>query len=164
MEFLVWIEGGSIPTWVRESLSLWAYPSIVAFHAIGLAFLVGTNVALNLRVLGVAKGIPVDALRGTFPVMWAGFAINAVTGVLLLTTAASKFIPMPVFIIKMLFIFLAMTVLGLMKKRLFGHSTGSTGRLTPAVLAKTSMFLWFGAFVMGRLTAYPLLLIDLLAG
>jgi hypothetical protein len=164
MEFLAWLESGSIATWVRESLSLWAYPTIVAFHAVGLAFLVGTNVALNLRVLGVAPRVPMTALREAFPIMWAGFAINAFTGILLTTTAATKFMPNPIFLMKLGFIVLAITNLWMMKNRLFGNENQSGGkalRFSPETLAYASFAFWFGAIVMGRLTAYPLLLIDL---
>jgi hypothetical protein len=164
MEFLSWLEGGSIATWVRESLSLWAYPTIVAFHAIGLAFLVGTNVALNLRVLGVAPRVPMTALRGAFPIMWAGLAINAFTGVLLITTAATKFMPNPIFLVKLAFVTLAIVTLVMMKNRLFGGESQAGGkalRFSPETLAYTSFAFWFGAIVMGRLTAYPLLLIQI---
>jgi hypothetical protein len=162
MGFLTWIQDGSIATWVRESISLWAYPTIVAFHAIGLAFLVGTNVVLNLRVLGVAPQVPMGAFRGTIPVMWTGFGINAFTGLLLTMASATSMLPNPLFLTKLACVALAMTALVMLTKRLFGSAAAADTNAWPRnvkVLAGASLALWFVAIVMGRLTAYPLLLI-----
>jgi hypothetical protein len=161
MGFLTWIQDGSIATWVRESISLWAYPTIVAFHAIGLAFLVGTNVVLNLRVLGVAPQVPITAFRGTIPVMWTGFGINAFTGLLLTMASATKFLTNPIFLTKLACIALAVTTLIMLKNRLLGSVETNAWPRNVKVLAVASLVFWFVAIVMGRLTAYPLLLIEL---
>ena len=53
VEFLASLEQSTIGTIVRESL--WAYPTLLVLHALGLAFVVGVNAAIDLRVLGVAR-------------------------------------------------------------------------------------------------------------
>ena len=107
MEFLAWLEGSGVGTWVRESLSLWAYPSIIALHALGLALLVGINTAIDLRILGFAPRLPLAPLQKFFPVMWFGFSVNALSGILLTVANATRVLTSPVFYVKLLFISLA---------------------------------------------------------
>jgi hypothetical protein len=52
MHLFHWIEGTGFSTWVRESPSLFAYLTILFFHTVGLAFLVGPSIAIVARVLG----------------------------------------------------------------------------------------------------------------
>ena len=87
-EYLTALEQTGLATWVRESNSLWAYPTVLTLHTVGLGVLVGANWALDFRLLGVAPRVPLAPLRRLFPLMWFGFWINAVTGVLLLMADA----------------------------------------------------------------------------
>ena len=56
-DFLTAVENSAFSTWLRESNSIWAYPTVLTLHTIGLALLVGANAALDLRVLGVGRRI-----------------------------------------------------------------------------------------------------------
>jgi hypothetical protein len=58
MQFLASIEHSGFGTWVREAPTIWAYPTVLFLHTVGLAFLVGINVAIDLRILGVARSMP----------------------------------------------------------------------------------------------------------
>ena len=42
MEWLATIEGSAVSTWVRESGSIWAYPTILTLHTFGLGILTQT--------------------------------------------------------------------------------------------------------------------------
>ena len=66
MDFLGGLEASGVGTWMRESPSLWAFPTVLAFHTLGLALIAGTNVAVNLRILGVAPRIPLQPLVKLF--------------------------------------------------------------------------------------------------
>ena len=80
MDFLLWLETTFLGTWVRESPSLWAYPTVLFCHSVGLAALVGINTAVDLRVLGFARHIPLKPLARMFPVMWMGFGVKPCIG------------------------------------------------------------------------------------
>jgi hypothetical protein len=82
--FFTWLEASALSDWVRSSPSMFAFPFILILHTVGMAFLVGANVAIDLRILGFAAGIPLSTLEKFFPVMWFGFVVNAVSGLLLL--------------------------------------------------------------------------------
>jgi hypothetical protein len=53
---------------------------VLSLHAMGLAVVVGFSSAIALRLLGVARSIPLAPLGGLFPVMYAGFWVNALSG------------------------------------------------------------------------------------
>jgi hypothetical protein len=156
MEFLVWLEQLSFSTWVRESNSLLAYPSFLTLHTLGLAFLVGINAAIDLRILGFAPRMPLAPMEKLFPVMVAGFWVNAVSGLVLTMADATTKLINPVFYIKMGFIALAVVNIQLLRVYVFRdpsldkHPVLMKGR----ILACTSLVFWTGAITAGRLTAY----------
>ena len=50
---------------------MFAFPGILALHAIGMGFAAGLAAALDLRILGVAPGVPLAEFRRFLPVLWA---------------------------------------------------------------------------------------------
>src|SRR6202040_4203205 len=88
--FLRSIEDSGFSTWLRESESPFAFYFVLLFHTFGLALLVGANAVMDLRILGVARAIPLAPLQRLFRIMWIGFSINAVTGVLLVIAYPTK--------------------------------------------------------------------------
>ena len=159
MDVLQQIENTAFGIWVRESGSLWSYPTIIFLHSLGLSFVVGLSVALDLRLLGVAPNVPIRPLDKLFPVMWAGFWINAASGVALLVADATTMLDNWVFYSKMACMAAAMVVLVKTRRRLF-RAPGALGpddRVVPSgmkLLAGASLLLWAGAITAGRLTAY----------
>ncbi|HSR05623.1 MAG TPA: hypothetical protein VLM42_00615 [Bryobacteraceae bacterium] len=119
MEFLSWLENTEFCTWIRGSGSIWAYPLVLTLHTTGMGILVGFNWALDLRLLGVARQVPVLAMEKFFKVMWIGFWVNLVTGIVLLAADATTKMTSWVFGVKMFFIVLAMIVLVKMEKTVF---------------------------------------------
>src|SRR6266498_2906112 len=156
MTCLTSLENSGFGTWVRESSSLWAYPTILFMHTIGLGFLVGLNVALDLRILGFADRLPLAPFEKFYRVMWAAFWINALSGTALLIADATTKLINPVFYIKMAFIFLAVVNMVLIRRRVFRdpsldlHPIGGAAK----ALAVASLVFWAGAITAGRLMAY----------
>ena len=108
---LAGIEQSAFSVWVRESGSVWSYPSIIFLHTVGLALLVGLNVAIDLRLLGVARDVPLAPLARFFRIMWAGFWMNVVSGTVLLASDANTTLRHPAFYVKIAFIAAAVTIL-----------------------------------------------------
>ena len=157
MEFLAWLEGSAFATWVRESESLWAYPTILTVHTVGLSFLVGANAALDLRMLGFAPGVPIAPLGILFRVMWLGFALNAASGVALFMADATTKASQPVFFVKLALIALGLLNIRLLRRHLSRNAAQLGSGSVPIggrVLAGTSLALWAGAITAGRLMAY----------
>ena len=105
MDFLDTIEQLSFSTWVSESKSIWAYPTVLWLHVMGMGVVGGISTIISLRLLGVSPKTPLQPLERLYPLMWSGFWVNAVTGTALLMASASKRMVDPTFYIKMIFIF-----------------------------------------------------------
>ena len=156
MNFLSALDQSGLAIWIRESPSIWAYPTILFLHALGMAFLAGASAAIDLRILGAAPNLPLSSMEKFYPIMYFGFWTNAVSGVLLLIADAPKFLSNPVFYIKLLAIGLAVLTIQLLKNRVFRRSSVDLGSvpMNGKILAAISLFLWLTAITAGRLTAY----------
>jgi len=142
------IEQSGFATWIREGGVLYGYPLILFLHTLGLSTLVGLSSAIDLRLLGFASGIPLASLEKLFWLMWPGLALTAVTGILLFVSDATRHASNPAFLVKMVFVVLAVTALALTWTRVFrGPHSGK-------MLAAFSLVCWFGALTAGRLMAY----------
>jgi hypothetical protein len=154
MSFLLSVENSAFGTWVRESKSLWAYPTILFLHTVGLGFLVGLNAAIDLRILGFARKVPLAPMESFYKIMWAAFWVNALSGTALLIADATTKLMNPVFYIKMSFVALAVINMVVIRRRVFGRSSLDDIAGFARALAITSLIFWGGAITAGRLMAY----------
>jgi hypothetical protein len=99
--FFTWLEASAFSVWMRESPSVFAFPIILAAHTIGMGFIAGISVALDLRILGVGSRIPLVEFRRFWPLMWVGLWLNVVSGLALLAAYPTKALTNPLFYIKL---------------------------------------------------------------
>ena len=153
--FLIWLESTALSQWVVGSESMFAFPGILALHAIGMGFAVGICLALDLRILGVAPGVRIAEMRRFVPVVWAAFWLNAVSGVLLLIGYPTKALTNPVFYLKLLLIGVGLWLFKRIGRRVFDDA-GDERAKSPLVqrLAIISLVCWVGAITAGRFLAY----------
>lgn len=157
MEFLEFLENNGFAIWLRESDSVLAYPTLLAFHTFGMGFLVGISSGIALRTLGFASGLPMAPLEKFFRAINISFWISAVSGALLLMLDARTFLVMPDFYIKLLAIAVALVSLRLLRRRLLGDSVNLDRRPVPAegkMFAGVILTGWAVGITAGRLTAY----------
>ena len=93
MEFLATLEQLSFSTWVRESPSKLAYPTILWLHVMGMAVVAGLSGLISLRLLRVSPKTALPPLERLYPLIWCGFWVNAATGTALLLASASTRLP-----------------------------------------------------------------------
>ena len=150
------IEESGLSTWLRESESPFAFYFVLLFHTFGLALLVGANAVIDLRLLGIGRDIPLAPLKRLFGIMWLGFAINAVSGMLLLIAYPTKALTNPVFYSKLTLIGLAVWIMTKLQSRVFNDSTLTEAAMIGRgrMLAKWSLAIWIGVITAGRLLAY----------
>ena len=93
-----------------------------------------------------------------FPVLWLGFIINLISGLLLLIGYPTKAFTNPVFFVKMGCIAAGMVLMVFIRKRVILE--GRSGK----ALAVLSLIFWIGAIAAGRLLAYTCtwLMVDIL--
>ena len=160
LELLEAIESSAYPTFVRESPSLTAYTLVLSLHAMGLAVVVGLSTAIALRLLGVARDIPLAPLGRLFPIMYVGFWVNALSGLALLAANARGMLGNPLFYVKIAFVVGGIVVMRLLRRAVFNDRLGSTDEPPQSArkLAVASLACWMLAIIAGRLTAYPYLI------
>ena len=146
--FLALLEQSGLATWIREGGAIYGYPLILFLHTLGLSTLVGLAWVIDLRILGVGSGIPLESLEKTFWLMWAGLALNAITGSLLFIADATKHASNPAFYVKLTAVALGVVTLGRIRRSVFReHKSGK-------LLAAASLGCWFVAMSAARLMAY----------
>lgn len=149
--FLEALQNSTFSQWVVGSDSIWAYPMILTMHTVGLGIVVGAAVIVDFRLLGIGTGIPLDEMQRVFPIFWAGFLINLVSGVMLFVSEAADKAAQPVFLLKLLLILIGVVVTRRLRQLV---SDAARPPLRARTLAKVSLFVWAGAIVTGRLMAY----------
>jgi hypothetical protein len=145
---------------VRETI--WVYPLMLTLHAVGLAFAAGLSVAFDLRILGVARALPLEPWSRLRPLFYAALAINAISGVFLVLNNPAKWLVDPLFYTKLTLLLLALIDAELIARRIFGVVADTARRIPayaptsmPRGLAIASLILWASAVTAGRLLAYP---------
>jgi len=154
-EFLLRLQDSGFGVWVSSAPTIFAYPTILMLHTVGLAMIVGPAWVLDVRLLGYGARLPVETLRGAFRVMWIGFAINASTGIALFISEADDKGLKWIFWVKLTAIALALIVTSRLRRVVFGGGVALDVAPPPArTLAKVSLVLWLAAITAGRLMAY----------
>jgi hypothetical protein len=169
MELLTWLEQTDFSTWLRESD--WGYPNVLCVHAIGMGMVVGISFMYSARILGYAKAFPLAAFDKLFGLAWFGFAMNAVSGVLLFVGEPRRLAQTPAFWIKMILIAFAGLSLWALAKALHGEADdtaaglpGPDGTLAAEgavaanakVAAILSVVFWLAAITAGRIIGYTM--------
>lgn len=155
MDVLSSLENSGFSVWLKESNSIWGYATVLTLHTIGLALLVGANAVLDLRLLGVARRLPLEDLLGAFRIMWIGFWVNAVSGAMLFAADATTKGTTPLFMGKLALVAIGVVVIVMIRRQVYGGTPDRPRVNTTAkVLAATSLLVWIAAITAGRLMAY----------
>lgn len=141
---------------VRDSL--WIYPAANLIHLLGLVLLVGTIVALDLRLLGLGRhtvAVPA-ASRFLTPFAVVGLLIALPSGTLLFVADAASLASSRVMQLKIALVVLALANAALFRLAWSGRlaqwdaAPPRLGRLQAAA----SVALWLGVGSCGRMIAY----------
>lgn len=156
MEALAWLENSALSDIVRTVA--WVYPAVETAHYVGLASLVGGIMLIDLRLLGVAKSLPIGSMIGLLRWVWAGFIINVTTGTLIFIYGATGFGTNAAFLLKMSFMVLAgiNALIFTIAAARSGSQWIESGRVPVFVksIATASLVLWLCVVTTGRWMAY----------
>jgi hypothetical protein len=164
MERLAWLEQTDLSIWMRESD--WGFPIMLCFHAVGMGLVVGISFMFSARVLGYARDFPLAGFDKLFAIAWFGFAMNAVSGVLLFIGEPRRLLLTPAFLIKMVLIVCAGFSIWFLMTALHGAERPAAAdaglprelAVTPnaKIAAIIPIVFWVGAIVAGRLIGYTI--------
>jgi hypothetical protein len=141
----------------------WVWPVCEILHFFGMALLIGSVGLVDLRMLGIAKGVPIKALERFIPLGVIGFFVNAITGFIFVAGnpvgGPQEYLTNLAFQIKMILILIA--GLNLLAFYVTGIARQADA-VTPEGVAPTSakfvaalsLLLWFGVIFFGRFIMY----------
>src|ERR1700688_1304484 len=144
-----WIEHTDLSLWVSGP-SMLAFPTILTVHVLGTGFLAGTSSAIALRILGVARQVPLGLLDVFYPILWVALAGNVVSGTLLLIGYPYKAFTNPLFYVKLTLIALAIYLVVKIRNEVLRNPQDRKGREQTSmwkrakVLAGLSLASWMG--------------------
>lgn len=157
-ELCKWLEQTPVAASVRESL--WLFPVIETVHLLGMAVLIGTIGAFDLRLLGWAmRQVRVTELAARLlPWSWVGFAVQVVTGGLLFSSEAVKVSANPAFEVKMVLLGLAGVHALIFHLTIYRDvANWDDCRVLPAgakVAGLISILMWVGIVAAGRFIGF----------
>ena len=134
---------------IRETA--WAFPLLEIVHIAAIASMVGSVLAVEMRLFGLRRNLPLEELgRLGAVIAVTAFAVALVSGSLLFASDAPGYVANRAFVVKLGLIFAAVV------NMLVFHARGSLSR--PDTLARVqaalSLLLWLGVIAAGRLIAY----------
>ncbi|MFN0002443.1 MAG: hypothetical protein ACKVOF_06580 [Pseudohongiellaceae bacterium] len=147
-------------TWMGTAMRdiFWMWPLMENFHFLGLSILFGGLVAIDLRVIGVARFVPMKAALTLIPYVMIGFAINLITGIFFFSGDPFRYFYNLSFQWKMALVFLAgINALWFWfgeHAKLSKLADGEQADFPAKVIAAISLALWVGVIILGRLIPY----------
>lgn len=149
------LEATELARFVR--VSDFVYPVANVAHIFGVALVLGAVVALDLRLLGVGRTIPLEAASHyLIRLIWIGLALIVPSGLLMFAADAGPLAASPIFQAKMLLLVAALAN-ALLFRLLYDRRLAGWDAHAPAVgmfQAGLSLGLWPAVIVAGRLLGY----------
>ncbi len=155
-DFLAW----SADTWLGLFMrnTFWAWPFMENLHFIGLAVMFGALLAIDLRVIGVAKYIPMKWAMHLIPMVLVGFSINLLTGIAFFAGSPSQYFYNVAFQWKMVLIVMAgINALWFWfgeHAKLVQLADGEDADFQAKIIAGLSLVIWTVVIILGRLLPY----------
>ena len=156
---VTWAYNSSAAQWVRAST--WAVAILEVLHLFGLIFLLGSVLMIGLRCFGIVlhRDAVGQVVRSWAPTMLAGLALMTVTGGLIFSSGATRYVDSRSFQVKMSLYVIAIVVqaviyaIALLKKD-EDRPLGQTWTVIWMVVGGLAMLLWFGVGIAGRAIAF----------
>ena len=134
----------------------WIWPACEALHFVGLCMLFAVVLAVDLRILGLARGLSFQALFQLLPFGMLGFGLNLVTGMAFFLAAPGQYVNNVEFHRKMIFIILAgVNVLYFMlvdEAWMIGENDDAPFRAK--AVAAITIFIWIGILYYGHMLPF----------
>jgi len=134
----------------------WTWPTCETLHFVGLSLLLGVVLLVDLRVLGVMKGVSFASLHRLLPWAALGFGVNVITGMLFFTGIPTQYIHNPSFYWKIGLVMLAgaNAVYFTVFDEPWSLGPGEDAPLTAKVAAGSAMLLWVGVLYFGSMLPF----------
>ena len=143
--------------WVQATYWLW--PVLEIIHFFGLTLLMGGLIIVDLRMIGFFSTISLQGVKKLLPFVIFGFLLNLITGIFFVYGDPSRYAINIGFQIKLILILLAGCNAAIyhFKVESYVLDLGSSSRrpsIAIRLVGLTSLSLWTGVLLLGRLIPY----------
>ena len=151
------IMASQLSQWIQATYWLW--PVLEIIHFFGLTLLMGGLIIVDLRMIGFFPTINLQGVKKLLPFVIFGFLLNLITGILFVYGDPSRYAINIGFQIKLILILLAGCNAAIYHFRVEGYALDSglssiRPPLTIKLVGLTSLSLWTGVLLLGRLIPY----------
>jgi hypothetical protein len=138
--------------------SAYGWPAVETIHYLSIAVLLGTVGLFDLRMLGVAKAISMDALHRFVPLGVCAYVANVLSGAMFFVSAPDQYLYNPGFQLKLLCMLIAGTNVAIfyatVGRSIAGTPAGESAPLPARIMAGVSLASWISVITFGRLITY----------
>jgi len=132
----------------------WVFVAAETAHFFGLSLLFGSLLVIDLRVVGFARFINMQAAMKFIPIAMAGFAINLISGITFIASNPERYGPNIAFQWKMGLVLIAgLNALWFWfgeHKELSQLADGEDAEFRAKVIAALSLIIWVIVIILGR--------------
>jgi len=134
----------------------WMWPTCETLHFIGLTLLLGVVFLVDLRVLGVMKGVSFASLHRLLPWAAFGFGVNVITGMLFFVGIPGQYIHNTSFYWKVALVMLAglNALYFTLLEEPWALGPKEDAPLTAKIAAASAMVLWVGVMYCGSMLPF----------
>ena len=134
----------------------WMWPTLETLHFVGLSLLMGVVFLVDLRVLGVMKGVSFASLHRLLPWAAFGFGVNIFTGMLFFVGIPGQYIHNTTFYWKLVFVMLAglNAVYFTLLEQPWSLGPKENAPLSAKIVAASAMVLWTGVMYCGSMLPF----------
>ena len=130
----------------------WVWPTCETLHFVGLCLLFGAALVVDLRILGVAKQLPLSAVYQLLPLGLLGFTLNLATGMAFFVATPQQYIGV-LFLLKMTLVVLAAAniLYFMLADEPWTVADGDGMPIRARLAAASAILIWIGVVFCGRM-------------
>ena len=134
----------------------WVWPTAETLHFIGLCLLFAVVLIVDLRLLGMAKGLSYPAVYQLLPLGMLGFGLNLTTGLLFFLGATPQYIHNKAFYWKITFVVIGGVNLlyFLLGDDVWAVGPGDDAPVSSKIAAASAIFLWVAVLFCGHMLPF----------
>ncbi len=155
--FVAWLYASPVSQALQDQ-ERWLWPLCETLHFVGLTLVVGVAGFFDLRLLGVARRVPIASVQDLLPWATVGFAINLATGLIFLTAEPQQYVHNSGWWAKVFFLCLAGANALVFNTRFVRTAAvlppGEATPLSLKIVGAVSLVSWLCVLYFGRMLPY----------
>ncbi len=152
MEILARLEETALSIWFRESGV--AFFGSLTLHSLSMALVVGINLAIAFRLIGLVPSFALRPLLHFYKIHWGAVFLIFVSGCALLLAYPAKALTNPVFYTKLITLSVGLLIARKLHNQIRTRSSSQLTSKNIRWLALVSILCWITTITTGRFLAY----------